>query len=392
MTLVSASGVERQLACPGSAHLPQAEYHTADAEAGNDRHEDAEIAALLGDIDGLPWQVRKLLQPGDVLSTECAMAYDASDDTARALGHIAWRDYRGLRPFEVPATIDLIIYGENRIVVVDYKGFEEVTPAADNPQLATGALAVARASGRDEIVVAIVYLGASWRPADVATLGALELDMHAARLRDMITSSDRSLHVGPWCKYCHAFMARDGQVQCPEQRALAVQAGNGELAVRVEAMIPFADDDDAADAFDLLSRIKTVTQRITAALYARAAERPIPLRNGMMLGKHAKLGNREYDGKMVHEVIASTPGLGRDVADKAVEMYASQTRFEEVVKPLVKRGKFSATRQSVFGEVEARGGMTRKETTAIEVYRTGPQLVTDEPKQIAAAGEADIPF
>lgn len=375
----SASSVERVLACPGSAHLPQHDYHTAAADAGNERHGDAEAAAVLGAHEDLPWQVRKLLLPGDVLAAECAMAYDVSEDTARALGHIAWRDYeQHLHPFDIPMTIDLIVYGESRILVVDYKGFEEVTPAATNPQLATGALAVARASGRDEIMVAIVYLGASWRPADIATLCVFDLDVHAARLREMMASTDRSLRVGRWCKYCPAFVAGPGM--CPEQRKMADEAGGGALAVRVEAMIPFADDNDAADGYELWQRVKLVASRMAAALHARAAERPIPLRNGKFFGPHQKLGDREYDGPTVHAVTAEI--LGRDVADRAVEMVASQAQFERVVKPLVPRGKLAATKRAVFDEVERRGKMQRKATTVIEEYTAGPRLVE------AAQGES----
>lgn len=366
----SASSVERQLACPGSAHLPQHEYHSAYAEAGDTRHEDAEVAALLGVEDELPWQVRKLLEPGDIFAAECAMAYDVSDDTARALGHIRWRDYQDLAPFEIPMTLDLVIYGEQRIIVVDYKGFEEVTSAAENAQLATGALAVARASGRDEIVVAIVYLGASWKPADVAILSVFELDMHAARLREMMASSDRSLHPGKHCKYCHAFLS------CPEQRKIAEQSAGGEIAIHVEAMIPFERDEDAADAYDLLQRIKVVVSRISAALYARAAERPIPLRGGRVFGKVTKPGDREYDGATVHAIVAEK--LGRDVADQVVEMTSTQVRFKEVVSKLVQRGKFEAKKREVFAEVEARGGMKRKETTTICEYDPGPKLVSGD--------------
>jgi hypothetical protein len=389
MNRPSASSVERVLACPGSAHLEQHDYRSDYAEAGNDRHGDAEAAAVLGAHEDLPWQVRKLLEPGDVMAAECAMAYDVSDDTARALGHIAWRDYSGLRPFEIPMTIDLIVYGENRVLVVDYKGFEDVTSAALNPQLATGALAVARASGRDEVTVAIVYLGASWKPADVATLCVFDLDVHAARLREMMTSTSRELVTGKHCKYCHAF------ISCPEQRRLAEEAGGGAIAMRVESMIPFGNDEDAADAYDLLQRIKTVQTRLSAALYARAAERPIPLRNGRMFGPHAKLGDREYDGPTVHAVVAAMPELGRDVADKVVEMVASQAQFERVVKPLVKRGQFAATKKAVFGEVERLGKMARKETVTIEEYEPTLHVVapeTDEPKQLTNGSAESSPF
>jgi len=49
------------------------------------------------------------------------MRFDTANDTARALGHIAWRDYTGLdrsRSWDD----DLIVYGERRSLVVDYKG------------------------------------------------------------------------------------------------------------------------------------------------------------------------------------------------------------------------------------------------------------------------------
>jgi len=147
------------------------------------------------------------------------MAIDTSDDTARALGHIAWRDYTGLRPFEIPGTIDLIVYGSGESSSWTTRALSESRPQPTTGSSHAQALAVARASGRDEVTVAIVYLGASWLPADIATLGVLELDAHFVRLRDMLISTDKTLRTGPHCKYCHAFLS------CPEQKALAIQAG-----------------------------------------------------------------------------------------------------------------------------------------------------------------------
>lgn len=374
----SASAVERQLACPGSAHLPQAPYNSEYADQGTDRHEDVEVAALLGDLDGLPWQIRKLLEPGDVLTTEVAMAYDVSLDTARALGHIAWRDYRDLTPFEIPMTLDLVIHGDRRILLIDHKGFEQVTPAATNPQLATGALALARASGRDEITVAIVYLGAAWLPADVATLSALDFDMHASRLRDMMTSGDRTLNVGKWCKYCHAFLS------CPEQAKLGKSAGGGELAMRVETMIPFANDEDALAAYELINRIGILYDRLKAALHARAADRPIPLGSGRMFGRIAKQGNEKLDGNTVHAVVKELHGLA--AADAACPRTATKKAF--VAALTGKRGAVP----KVLKEVRARGGSERKAGYEITEYDAGPRLVSDpEPEQLPAPA-ADSPF
>jgi hypothetical protein len=206
-------------------------------------------------------------------------------------------------------------------------------------------------------------------------------------LRAMVASSDRSLHAGPHCEYCHAF------IPCPLQREIAKQAGNGAIAVRVESMIPFDDDTEAAEGYALYQQIRIVATRMRAALTARAAERPIPLGNGRFFGRVEKQGDREYDGATVHAVISATPGLGRDVADQAVEMVATQTKFEAVVKPLVKRGKFAETKRAVFGEVERLGKMERKPTTAIEEYESGPRLVTaDKPKQLTEVSEESLPF
>ncbi|HEU4726483.1 MAG TPA: PD-(D/E)XK nuclease family protein, partial [Kofleriaceae bacterium] len=355
MIRISASAIPRLLACPGSGHLPHADYRTAYADAGHERHAEQESAADLGDHDGLDPRVQALLEPGDQLATECSFAYDASDDTARALGHLARRDYQELRPFEIPGTIDLLVVGARRILVVDYKGIEEVDPAAENAQTLTYALMVARATGRDEIVVAIIYLAAPWRAADVATITAFDLDGHAARLRSLVTSTDRMLWTGKHCKYCPAFLA------CPEQKQLGDDAGGGALAVRVESMIPFASDDDARMAYELRGKVRVFLQRLEAALFARAAERPIPLGNGKMFGRHTKLGNEQLDGDTTYEVVREMHGQA--VADAAVIRSATKTRIKEALK---RAGiKVAPAEREVLAAVRARGGATRKETTEI---------------------------
>lgn len=363
MIRLSASAVPRLLACPGSAHLRQSEYNTQYADEGTDRHSDAEAAVDLGASDELPWQVRKLMLPGDELVTEYAMAYDVASDTARSLGRIKHRDYRDLRPFEVPMTLDLVIRGNGRIVYVDYKSFEEADPANDNGQLATGALALARAEGLDEATIAIVYLGAEWRPADVAVLGPLDLDAHAVRLRDLVKSDDRTLKVNKHCKYCPSFH------DCPEQILLAADAGDGSLAVRMEAMIPFEKDEDATDAYELWQRIKVVVSRVGAALHARAASRPIPLRSGKMFGPVSKQGNEKLDGDVVHAVVKELHGA--DIADRAVVRHATKKRLDEALKG--RRGAAVA----VLKVVRDRGGSERKASTAIEEYEPGPKLLQE---------------
>jgi hypothetical protein len=378
MIRLSASAVPRLLACPGSGHLRHADYQSKYADDGDDRHADAEAAADMRADDDLDPRVQALLEPGDELAAECSFLYDVSDDTCRALGHLNGRDYPARGPFEIPGTVDLLVRGARRILVIDYKGFEPVDPVASNAQIATYALMVARAGGYLEVTVAIVYLAAPWIPADVATLTVFDLDLHAEVLRAAVVSQDKSLRINKHCKYCPGFH------DCAEQKRLAADAGGGALAMRVEAMVPFENDVEAADAYDLMKRIGILYGRIKAALTARAIERPIPLGNGRFFGPQAKQGNEKLDGDTVHAVVAELHD--RDTADRAVIRSATKVRLEAALK-----GKRGAAKR-VLDVVRERGGATRSAGTEICEYTAGPRLVTDdEPKQLTEA-VSDSPF
>jgi len=353
--VISASAIPRLLACPASHRLPHHDYQSTHATAGSDRHAEAEAAADTG--GELHPAVVALMVEGDQLATECAFAYDCATDSARELGHVD-RRYRDLAPYEIPGTMDLLILGPGRAVVVDYKSFAEVDPAERNTQIATYALMVARTYGLDEVTVAIVYLVGGRRPS-IATLGPLDLDAHAARLRRLHVDVARpSAPVsGPHCRYCPAFLS------CPVQHALIIDVGDA-LPLAIERSIPFDDDQSAAEAFDLLARIKTLSTRIQAALYARAAERPVPLANGMVLGARTVEGNDRIDGNVAYEVVRERHG--QDVADQAVERHATRKRLSDALKPLV--GKLAPELRAVLAEVEARGGIERRESTRVEVY------------------------
>lgn len=347
--MITASAIPRLLACPASHGLPHHAYNSVHATAGQDRHAEAEAAADTG--GELHPAVVALMVEGDQLATECAFAYDAATDTARELGHVD-RRYGDLAPYELPGTMDLLIRQEGRAVVVDYKSFAEVDPAERNTQLATYALMVARCYGLDEVTVAIIYLVGGRRPS-IATLGPLDLDAHAARLKRLHVDVARpSAPVsGPHCKYCPAFLA------CPVQHALTIDVGET-LPLRIEATIPFHDDASAAEAFDLLQRIKTLSTRIQAALYARAAERPIPLGNGMVLGSREKQGSTVIDADIAYAVVRELHG--QEAADKSVTRKASQVGIERAVgKP---------AKKAVMAEIEARGGTSRDVKTVTEVY------------------------
>lgn len=369
----SASSIPRALRCLGSLVLPQSDYQTAYSDEGQDNHADMEAAADVGNIDALPEVVRSLIMPGDTLITEASFAYDVATDTARRLG--GPRQYDDLRPFEIPGTPDLGIHGSGRLTVVDYKNFEEVDEAENNAQAATYALTLARVYGIDEVTVAIVYLGGLRRPS-IGVLSAIDLDAHAVRLKALHLDVMRAraafregvmpqLATGSHCKYCSAFVARTpgGAVLCPEQARLKSEALTT-LPLTVEASIPFQSDEDAARAFDILQRLKMLTTRLSASLYARAKERPIPLGDGKVLAEFVEEGSRKIDGDKAYALIRERHG--QQVADSAVQRKVAQKWIEDALKEHGVKNVAKAKRE-LMDELEATGAVTRETKTSIKV-------------------------
>lgn len=383
--MLSSSKLELLDRCEGAFTLPWRDSPNPHSEAGTERHAADEQAIAGGDV---PDEYTERW-PGLTWRAEVRYVYDISSDTARCVGTGSNRDYGDLRPFEVPGTVDVEGRGDGLLVVIDRKGFEEQTPADRHPQVRFLALAAARVQSADRIIVAIRPEIGPMDVVEVDPVFDLDVIAHDVKQRVFRAAAVRSearagrvvqFNTGRWCRWCPAFD------DCPRQAELRA------LVVRDEedpdlAMQTFVDDESAAEVHALWKRIGILHKRIGEQLYRHSAVRPIPLANGKMFGRHTKLGDREYDGQTVHAVVAAHPELGRDVADKVVEMVASQAQFERVVKPLVPRGKFAATKKAVFGKVEELGKMERKQTVEIGEYTPGPVLVSDEPKQLPEVSE-----
>jgi hypothetical protein len=357
--------VSRLLRCPTSALLTQHDYHTVYAEDGKEYHADTEAAIDVGDEDAIPAEIRALIQEGDETITELAFAYDTATDVARELGRIPRREYN-VKPTEIPGTPDLIIRGNGRIVVVDHKGHEEVDSADRNAQAATYALMVARAWGYEECDVSIVYRATYRRPSH-ATLNAIDLAMHADRLVRLHADIEKAretpqlfLNDGVHCKYCPAFLGG-----CPRMEALQRRVATGELARRTEDLIPFHDDDEAADAFDLYERLKLLTQRVGAALHARALEREIVLHDGRVFGPRKKEGNRVLNGDTAYAMLRDQ--YGQDVADKAVSRKATQKGIESALKSAGVKTPGKA-KDEIVDRLDKAGAVKRDIKTVVEVH------------------------
>lgn len=376
----SASALERALRCPGSFALPQANTSSRWAQDGTANHAESEAAVNAGD---LPEDVARILgAAGGTARAEIAMAYDVSTDTARILGYGLDRDYGELGPYEIPGTADIGAYDDQRVYVIDRKLWQQVTPAEANKQLAHLALALCRALGKSEARVALLYEA---RRPDVADLDALDLDAHAARLRGLKSSiaEQRARYAsglmpdvaeGAWCRHCPAAHA------CPAKVALVRRLVSGEEASDLEMLMQL-DDEAAAFAYERLGQAKALLKRIEAALYARAAEAPIPLGGGRFLGKHTKPGVERLDGDTVYDTVRDM--YGQAIADLAVERKATKTALkaalkESGVKPLAK------AELAVLDAVRAAGGSTRESTETIGEYVQAAQLASSSNTNEAA--------
>ncbi len=366
MNRLSASAVPRALACPTSLVLPQQDYRTAYADAGSDRHAEMEDAADRGAHDELPEAVRSLIRPGDRLASEISFAYDASTGEARTLGHVRDRQYGALGPFEITGTIDLLIVGNGRIIVVDYKGFEEVTHAEDNAQLATYALMAARTYGYQEVTVVVVYLVANRKPT-IAVLDHDDLRFHDGVLRSLqvrvaaaAKSPEAHAVIGRHCRYCPAFLS------CAKQKALAIDVQTGIVPLRVESMMPLDDDEKANDALELTAILGTLKKRLDAAIYARAHERPIQLRNGKLFGPRTVNGNEKIDADIAYEVVRAK--YGQAIADTAVERKATKKKLREALAFVAGKGKVAATEREALALIDERGGIEKTTKTVVEEY------------------------
>jgi hypothetical protein len=367
VTTFSASDLPRLFACPGSAALPKARTTSVWAEDGTERHAEKEAAVGAGDLEFLPPAVRDLIPEDATVLAEVALAYDVATGRGRVLGVGVARRYGALAPTEIPGTIDLLAIAPGRLVVVDHKGFLNVGGAEQNEQLGFYALAAARTYSIDDVSVAVAYeVG---RPS-IGELDALDHDaFHERLVRLRARVADQVARVaaghlpdvseGPGCRYC------PGAHACPAKVALVRRLVTGGEADDLELMLPL-DDDTAREAYVRLGHAKNLLKRIERAIYARAADAPIPLGDGRYFGKRTTRGNEQLDGEIVHQVLVERYGV--ETADTAVTREATKTSLKEALRFVAGKGKLTAAEKEVLAEVRARGGSKRDDKESLVEY------------------------
>ena len=366
---LSASKIALAYECPGAFALPHLDQKHPGQDEGVEGHAEQEDAIGRGEVPdefAARW-------PGYTWRAEIAFAIDLATGVGREIGSQLQRAYGNIGPLEVVGTADAVGRGPNgELAIVDKKRFDpNVKRAAKNAQLHTLALAACRAYGVDSCEVAIQHEA---RPFDVATLDTFDLDTFLVELRGVLErvaqarvdhrNGTLQLSPGSHCRWCPAFMGKDG-IACPAQRKIQEDVAQGLAMVRVEASVPFQSDEQAADAYDFLAQLKTLTKRLTEALYARAGERPIPLRSGRMFGPVEKLGNEKLDGDIAYTTIRNL--YGQETADAAVTREATKSKIREALKARG-AGNVAAAERKVLEAVRAAGGAERKTKIAIEEY------------------------
>jgi len=359
-------------ACPAFVVYPHVDTPTQEADDGTERHAEQEAAIVRGDVPAA--YVERW--PGLTWRAEVAFAVDVRTGIGRELGVGTRRDYSAVTEHEIAGTADAVGIGPTSLVVVDKKSFDPSVPRADvNAQVHVAALALCSAHGRDSADVAIDH---ALRPLDVASLDVFDLEAFlgelraiAARVQDArdVASAGTEPRVapGPHCRWCPALH------YCPATRALKAEIEHrADLVAQDRSPVGFLErDEDAADAYEFAERVRILLKRLDAALYARAKDKPIPLRDGRVFGPRLVDGKEKLDGDITYAVVRELHGQG--IADAAVIRTATKARIKEALDFAGVPNKAAAERE-IYKAVKDRGGSKKESTTRIEAHDPQKQL------------------
>lgn len=343
MMLITASGLERLSKCTAAGVLPQARSLISSRAASRgtvihkylaDVHRlgrDGALAAVPADsfkdceaidLDELPVDPEKF-------APEVAFAYDVTTDSAAELkrGENQRAVYEP-REGVIYGTADVVGLTDEEALVFDYKtGRADLLPASELWQLRFYALAAARTYGRQRAKVAIIRVrddGSPWwewatfEQDDLESI-ADELVMLVMRIkeaREHVVPQQAEATLGLHCKYCPS------RPYCPAQQGMAARIGQG-----TPPTVDFkgATHDELAAALQRIQLYRQVMDEAEEQILARAAEEPIPLGNGWVLGKKLQPCTR-IDPERAMPLLEQL--YGADVANAAVEVKMSMTQAQ----------------------------------------------------------------
>lgn len=371
----TASSLPRAFACLASIVHPRSEFRTKWADLGKERHKVDENAVNQGDLSTLPAALSDLIVGMDVRS-EVAMAFNASTRTARILGYGVDRDYGVMQPFETPGTCDLLAVGNGRVIIGDRKGWEEVDHPSENRQTLFYALCAAIIYSVTEVTVCIYgEVGEPrWAVLDWLELQNFADELKALHIKAMAAQRVPRVHEreGEHCTYCHAFE------NCSKQQSTAIDVASGEAELRLTGLLNLDDDETAGKLYVFGQKLHALQKRFAARIYARAAQRPIPVPNsdGLVFGKRLKPGNRTLDPDKATAAIREILGLRSFPVDKIEEFESiafsketSQAAIERAAKQLAPKGGIGKLKEQIVDRIGELGGIARGTTESFEEYK-----------------------
>jgi hypothetical protein len=110
--------------------------------------------------------------------------------------------------------------------------------------------------------------------------------------------------VGPWCKYCKAF------VSCPAQMNM-VAALLGDLS-RIEQSVAQYEDEDFGVAWTRLREAKQALERIEDAIKGAALRAPVPLPTGKFLHMVECAGRTSVDREAAWALVKRLGGTAEE--------------------------------------------------------------------------------
>lgn len=423
MTIVTGSGGDRFMNCRGSSVFSRSFDHTSGEDATRGREAHAYLERILDGVeretavDLIDARWRESIAEIDLrsvrdltgLAPEVSLAYHAPTDTARVLGRALDRDYdgAGVRDDEIPMTIDIIGVGPDRGFNGDWKtGYQSLPPVRRNWQMKLGALAVARAFGRDEMESQLIFAREGkpvrrdrevFDAADLAVMAGEVAARWDQTLEDRRDFYERGImpdtSKGSWCKYCPS------RHLCPAQHAL-IQAAIGHaesanIARQVSVMTPV----QLGEAYRKLKLLEPAIKELKDAIFARASFDPIPIGTEadgteLWLGETEKLGNRELDPDITEQVLLEVfpedPGIVADVFKREVAIGV----LEQAIRDRMPRGMKQPRVDRVFKTIKDKGGEHRPVKPTVGLYKIPPDRAAQRPggplRLVPAADDDDV--
>jgi len=340
---LTASGLERAMACPASTALPAIHESSDYAERGSaiGRFVRGVLGGLSVDralVDVRPEWRETCLQlewpkiVGGLHDVRGEMAYAILTPTmeVRELGSNLGRNYPKLPDSWVFGTNDVEGTGFDDVpVVTDLKSGQEVTEAKANPQVKFHGLARHLRTGAPTVEGRLQYIeesGKVW--TDPHRFDAFDLQVFGDEMADTVVRMRRAreavargesvtVYSGDHCRYCPAMMA------CPRYTSLArrmlpdlqelVQQGNVEAVTERFSIMPM---EQRAKAWTLAADASRLVDTVQEALKAIARREPI---RGLP------------NGKMVEERTYPRTSF---VQDKALEMLRAKGATDDEIATL----------------------------------------------------------